>query len=38
MLLDLDIKEQLAQYLQLMEGDVRIKVSAGSDKDRKSVV
>lgn len=31
MLLDLDIKEQLAQYLQLMEGDVRIKVSAGSD-------
>nr|WP_092072858.1 alkyl hydroperoxide reductase subunit F [Dendrosporobacter quercicolus]NSL48863.1 alkyl hydroperoxide reductase subunit F [Dendrosporobacter quercicolus DSM 1736]SDM50758.1 alkyl hydroperoxide reductase subunit F [Dendrosporobacter quercicolus] len=32
MLLDRDIKEQLSQYLQLMEGDVLIKVSAGSDK------
>ncbi|EIW20314.1 MULTISPECIES: alkyl hydroperoxide reductase subunit F [Pelosinus] len=31
MLLDQDIKEQLSQYLQLMEGDVLIKVSAGSD-------
>jgi alkyl hydroperoxide reductase subunit F len=30
MLLDQDIKEQLSQYLQLMEGDVLIKVSAGS--------
>ena len=31
MLLDQDIKEQLSQYLQLMEGNVLIKVSAGSD-------
>jgi len=31
MLLDADIKQQLAQYLELMEGDVLIKVSAGSD-------
>ncbi|WP_079911664.1 alkyl hydroperoxide reductase subunit F [Paenibacillus sp. 32352] len=31
MALDADIKEQLTQYLQLMEGDVQIKVSAGSD-------
>ena len=32
MILDADIKAQLAQYLQLMEGDVLLKVSAGSDK------
>lgn len=32
MILDADIKAQLAQYLQLMEGDVLIKVSAGSDE------
>lgn len=31
MLLDSDIKEQLAQYLQLLESDILIKVSAGSD-------
>ncbi len=31
MLLDRDIKAQLSQYLQLMEGDVLIKVSTGSD-------
>ncbi|RIX53927.1 alkyl hydroperoxide reductase subunit F [Paenibacillus nanensis] len=31
MVLDADIKAQLNQYLQLMEGDVLIKVSAGSD-------
>ncbi|WLR55177.1 alkyl hydroperoxide reductase subunit F [Mesobacillus subterraneus] len=31
MLLDADIKAQLAQYLQMMEGDVLLKVSAGSD-------
>lgn len=31
MILDADIKSQLAQYLQLMEGDVVLKVSAGSD-------
>ncbi|URM32726.1 alkyl hydroperoxide reductase subunit F [Cytobacillus firmus] len=32
MLLDADIKAQLAQYLQMMEGDLLLKVSAGSDK------
>lgn len=31
MILDAEIKEQLAQYLQMMEGDVLLKVSAGSD-------
>ncbi|WP_025027871.1 alkyl hydroperoxide reductase subunit F [Caldalkalibacillus mannanilyticus] len=31
MILDADIKAQLAQYLQLMEGDVLLKVSTGSD-------
>ncbi|USK71302.1 alkyl hydroperoxide reductase subunit F [Peribacillus asahii] len=31
MLLDAEIKAQLAQYLQLMEGDVLLKVSAESD-------
>lgn len=32
MILDADIKAQLNQYLQLMENDIIIKVSAGSDK------
>lgn len=32
MILDSDIKEQLSQYLQLMEGDVLLKVSTGSDE------
>ncbi|RAK19956.1 alkyl hydroperoxide reductase subunit F [Anoxybacillus vitaminiphilus] len=31
MILDAEIKAQLAQYLQLMEGDILLKVSAGSD-------
>jgi NADH-dependent peroxiredoxin subunit F len=31
MILDTEIKSQLEQYLQLMEGDVLIKVSAGAD-------
>ncbi|MFD2762218.1 alkyl hydroperoxide reductase subunit F [Lentibacillus juripiscarius] len=31
MILDTDLKAQLAQYLELMEGDVLLKVSAGSD-------
>lgn len=31
MLLDSDIKAQLSQYLQLMEGDVLIRISAGND-------
>jgi NADH-dependent peroxiredoxin subunit F len=32
MLLDAEIKAQLAQYLQLLEGDVLLKVSAGTDE------
>lgn len=32
MVLEADIKTQLNQYLQLMEGDVQLKVSAGSDQ------
>lgn len=32
MILDADIKAQLAQYLEMMEGDVLLKVSAGTDK------
>ncbi|WP_342433291.1 alkyl hydroperoxide reductase subunit F [Neobacillus sp. FSL H8-0543] len=31
MLLDADIKAQLSQYLELMEGDILLKVSAGTD-------
>jgi NADH-dependent peroxiredoxin subunit F len=31
-MLDADIKAQLAQYLELLEGDILIKVSAGSDQ------
>ncbi|WP_160725158.1 alkyl hydroperoxide reductase subunit F [Bacillus sp. USDA818B3_A] len=31
MILDKDIKDQLEQYLQLLEGDVLLKVSAGTD-------
>lgn len=31
MILEADIKAQLAQYLQMMEGDVLLKVSAGDD-------
>lgn len=31
-LLDKDIKAQLAQYLEMMEGDVLLKISAGTDK------
>lgn len=32
MILDAQIKSQLEQYLQLLEGDVLLQVSAGSDK------
>lgn len=32
MILDATIKEQLAQYLQMMEGDILLKVSAGDDE------
>ena len=31
-MLDIEIKNQLAQYLELLEGDVLLKVSAGSDQ------
>ncbi|RCX23638.1 alkyl hydroperoxide reductase subunit F [Fontibacillus phaseoli] len=37
-MLDADIKQQLNQYLQLLEGDVRIKVSAGSDAVSKDML
>ncbi|WP_205694268.1 alkyl hydroperoxide reductase subunit F [Clostridium manihotivorum] len=37
-MLDADIKGQLAQYLELMEGNVLIKVSAGSDDVSKDMV
>lgn len=31
-MLDADIKQQLAQYLEMMEGDILLKVSTGSDE------
>ena len=31
MILDADIKAQLTQYLQLLENDILLKVSAGAD-------
>ncbi|WP_156289330.1 alkyl hydroperoxide reductase subunit F [Oceanobacillus salinisoli] len=37
-MLDADIKAQLDQYLQLLEGDVLLKVSAGSDKVSKETL
>lgn len=38
MILDADIKAQLDQYLQLMEGDVLLKVSVGSDDVSKDML
>lgn len=38
MILDADIKAQLEQYLQLMEGDILLKVSAGSDEVSKDML
>lgn len=38
MILDADIKAQLNQYLQLMEGDILLKVSAGSDDVSKDML
>ncbi|WP_242225063.1 alkyl hydroperoxide reductase subunit F [Bacillus cereus group sp. BfR-BA-01380] len=38
MILDADIKAQLAQYLQLMENDVLLKASAGSDNVSKDML
>ncbi|MEF2965696.1 alkyl hydroperoxide reductase subunit F [Paenibacillus sp. M1] len=37
-MLDADIKQQLNQYLQLLEGDLLIKVSAGSDDASKDML
>jgi len=37
-MLDSDIKSQLNQYLQLMEGDVLLKVSAGDDDVSKNML
>lgn len=36
--LDADVKNQLAQYLELLENDIVIKVSAGSDENSKKLV
>lgn len=38
MLLDAEIKAQLQQYLQLLEGDIVLKVSAGSDSVSKDML
>lgn len=38
MLLDTDIKAQLTQYLSLLEGDVKLKVSVGSDSVSQDMV
>jgi NADH-dependent peroxiredoxin subunit F len=38
MVLEADIKAQLNQYLQLMEGDIVLKVSTGSDKVSKDML
>lgn len=38
MILDTEIKNQLSEYLKLMEGAVRIKVSAGSDAVSKDMI
>src|SRR5690625_2690354 len=32
MILDAEMKAQLAQYLEMLEGDIRIKLSVGADK------
>ena len=37
-MLDADIKAQLAQYLELLEGDILLKVSAGSDNVSKEML
>ncbi len=38
MILDADIKTQLSQYLQLMENDILLKVSAGDDDVSKDML
>ncbi|MFA8439435.1 alkyl hydroperoxide reductase subunit F [Pueribacillus sp. YX66] len=37
-MLDADLKAQLSQYLEMMEGDVLLKVSAGTDKVSKDML
>ena len=38
MILDTEIKNQLAEYLKLLEGDVLIKVSVGDDSVSKDII
>lgn len=38
MLLDTEIKNQLSEYLKLLEGDILIKVSAGADSVSKDII
>lgn len=38
MILEADLKAQLAQYLEMMEGDVRLKINAGSDDVSRDMV
>src|SRR5690625_4284426 len=38
MVLDADIKKQLSQYLDMMEGDVLLKVSVGTDKTSRNML
>ena len=38
MMLDTELKAQLAQYLELLEGDVLLKVSAGSDDTSQNMI
>ena len=38
MILDADLKAQLSQYLDMMEGEVLLKVSAGTDKVSKDML
>lgn len=38
MILDADLKAQLAQYLEMLEGDIVLKVSAGSDEVSRDMV
>ncbi|RIW28813.1 alkyl hydroperoxide reductase subunit F [Bacillus salacetis] len=38
MLLDADVKAQLAQYLELLEGDILLKVSAGEDETSRDML
>ena len=37
-MLDTEIKQQLAQYLELMEGDIVLQVSAGKDETSQNIL